>query len=336
MRHVGAAGLGDGRRVHAVGPGRPPAHRTRGGRRVRAPARHAVLPRHRQPRLRPLRGGRCALRRVRARSRRPLGRRRPVGSRRAGAPSGSRALRPVDGRGRPAVPVPRGRRRGGARLPPGRHDARRQPAAGPHAGHPRLLDGGRPLAERLRRRGRHREDDRRVDDDRRDRARHERPPCVAVRRGVPGARPGRGRRPRGLQVLLPPPLPARHRRVGPAEPPLAAPRQAPGGRRGLRRQERLGARGPPRPGEALAALGSRPARVRLGAAAVVQERGRGARRDPRSRRPDRHDLVRQDRCPGPRRSAPARARRLQPDRPRSGKRHLHAVPERRAAGSSPT
>ena len=152
---------------------------------------------------------------------------------------------------------------------------------------------------------------------------------MAVRRGVPGARPGRGRRPRGLQVLLPPPLPARHRRVGPAEPPLAAPRQAPGSRGGVRRQERLGARGPPRPGEALAALGSRPARVRLGAAAVVQERGRGARRDPRSRRPDRHDLVRQDRCPGPRRSAPARTRRLQPDRPRSGKRHLHAVPERR-------
>ena len=32
------------------------------------------------------------------------------------------------------------------------------------------------------------------------------------------------------QLLLPPALPARHRRVGPAEPPLAAPRQAPGSR----------------------------------------------------------------------------------------------------------
>ena len=73
--------------------------------------------------------------------------------------------------------------------------------------------------------------------------------------------------------------------------------------RGVRREERLGARGPPRPGEALAALGSRPARVRLGAAAVVQARGRGAHRDPRSGRPDRHDLVRKDRGAGPRGAA---------------------------------
>ena len=52
-RHVGAAGRGDGRRLHACSiPGRPPAHRAEGGRRGRAAARHAVLPRPGQPRLR--------------------------------------------------------------------------------------------------------------------------------------------------------------------------------------------------------------------------------------------------------------------------------------------
>ena len=40
-----------------------------GGGRPRAAARHALLPRHRQPRLRPLRGGRRAVRRLRARTR---------------------------------------------------------------------------------------------------------------------------------------------------------------------------------------------------------------------------------------------------------------------------
>ena len=46
------------------------------------------------------------------------------------------------------------------------------------------------------------------------------------------------------RVLLPAALPARHRRVGPAEPALAAPRPAPGRGRGVRREERLGARRP--------------------------------------------------------------------------------------------
>ena len=49
----------------------------------RAAARPAVLPRPRLPRLRQVRGGRRALRRLRARSRRALARRRPVGSQRA-------------------------------------------------------------------------------------------------------------------------------------------------------------------------------------------------------------------------------------------------------------
>ncbi len=49
--------------------------------------------------------------------------------------------------------------------------------------------------------------------------------------------------PRGLPLLLPPPLPVRRRRVGQAEAALAPARTAPGSRRGLRDEERLGARG---------------------------------------------------------------------------------------------
>ena len=204
------------------------------------------------------------------------------------------------------------------------------PLLGPHAGHPRVLDGGRPLAERLRRRRRNRKDDRRVDDDRRDRARHERLPRLALRRRVPGARPGRGRRPRGLSSYyyrLRYPLDTdewgRPNRLSPLHGRL----QEAG--RGVRREERLGARRPLRPGEALAALGRRPARVRLGAAAVVQARRRGARRDPRARRPHRHDLVRKDRGPGPRRAARCSNASPATGSTAPGERRLHAVSERR-------
>ena len=93
------AGGGDGRRVHAVGAGRPPAHRARGGGRPRAPARHAVLPRHRQPGLRPLGGGRRALRWVRARPGGPLGGRRPLGARRPRAPTRTTSASPSSWRG---------------------------------------------------------------------------------------------------------------------------------------------------------------------------------------------------------------------------------------------
>ena len=95
-----------------------------------------------------------------------LGRRRAVGARQPAAAdrtrSGSRPL--LAGRD-PPLPVPGGRRRGQARLPSRRDDARRQPAARPDAGRPRLLDGGRPVAERLRRRRRHGQDRCRVDHD---------------------------------------------------------------------------------------------------------------------------------------------------------------------------
>ena len=124
VRHLGAAGVGDGRRVHAVGAGRPPAHRADGGARPRAAARHALLPRHRQPGLRPLRGGRRAVRRVRARPGRALGRRRAVEPL-VREPAGRRAaVRAAVGRRGAPLPVPRGRRHGHAGVPSRRDDAR--------------------------------------------------------------------------------------------------------------------------------------------------------------------------------------------------------------------
>ena len=51
-RHVGAADRRDGGNVRVLDPGRPSARRAARGRGARALARDAVLPRHRQPRLR--------------------------------------------------------------------------------------------------------------------------------------------------------------------------------------------------------------------------------------------------------------------------------------------
>ena len=109
----------------------------------RAAARHAVLPRPRQPRLRQERARRHGLRRVRDRSGVALGGRRPLGPRRALAAARLRALRPAHGRGDPPLPVPRRRRGDPARLPPGRDDPRCQPAPRPAAGRPRVLGRGR-------------------------------------------------------------------------------------------------------------------------------------------------------------------------------------------------
>ena len=128
-RHLGAAGGGDGGRVRPVRAGRPPARRDAGRRRARDPARRAVLPRPRQPRLRQAGGRRAAHRRLRAGPARALDRRRAVGPRRQPGRVGHGPLRAA-ARGRhPPVPVPRGRGRRAPALPPGRDDARRQPAA---------------------------------------------------------------------------------------------------------------------------------------------------------------------------------------------------------------
>ena len=187
LRDVGAAGLRDGRGVHALGAGRPPAHRARGGGRARAPTRDALLPRPRQSRLRQVGGGRDPLRRLRAQPGRALGRRRSVGPRGHAGPAGPRALRPAHGRRRAALPLParRGRRR--PHLPSRRDDAGRQSAPRADARRARFLDGRRALAQRLRRRWRPRQDDRRVDHRRRDRARRDRLPRLALRRRLPGS-----------------------------------------------------------------------------------------------------------------------------------------------------
>ena len=111
-----------------------------------------------------------------------------------------------------ALPVPRRGGRGRARLPSRRDDAGREPAARPAPRSAGLLDGGRAVAERLRRRRRDRQGARRAGHRRRGRGRRPAVPRLALRRPVP--RPGvrGGGRARGLPLLLPAPLPARRRR----------------------------------------------------------------------------------------------------------------------------
>ncbi len=240
--HVGAAGRRDGRCVARLDPRRAPAHRAGGRGWPRAAARSAVLPRSRLPRLRQVRGGRRPLRRLRARPGRALAGRRPVGAQRAERAGRRGPLRAAHAGCRAALPVPRRRGRRQARVPPGCHDARRQSARRRAARGARLLRRGRPLAERLRRSGRHRQGARGARDDGRERARPAGLPPVALRRGAP--RPAvRGRdRARGLSLLLPAALPARQRRARAAAAHERAARAHAGRRRGLRGQERLGAR----------------------------------------------------------------------------------------------
>ena len=94
--------------------------------------------------------------------------------------------------------------------------------------------------------------------------------AVALRRVVPRSALRAGDGPRGLPLLLPPPLPVRRRRVGQAEAALAPARTAPGSRRCLRDEERVGARGLLRAGRAEPAGRRRPAGVRVHEAAVVR------------------------------------------------------------------
>ena len=129
-RDVGAAGGGDGRSLHPVDAGRPPARRAEGRPGPRAAPRHALLPRPGQPRVRQERAGRHGLRRLRDGPGLALGGRRAMGPRRALAATRLGTVRAVDGRRHPALPVPRRRRGDPARLPSGRDDARRQPAVG--------------------------------------------------------------------------------------------------------------------------------------------------------------------------------------------------------------
>ena len=149
----------------------------------------------------------------------------------------------MDGRD-PALPVP-GRRRGGPpRLPPRRHDARREPAHRPDARRARVLGRRRAVAQWLRWRRRHRAGDRGLDHGGRSRCRHRAVSGVAVRGHVPRRRVHLGPRSRDVRRLLPASVPVRRGRGGPAAPAVAA-QLAPRGRgRRVRHEGRLGASGP--------------------------------------------------------------------------------------------
>ncbi len=296
-RDLGAAGGGHGRRLHPVDAGRSPARRVAGRARPRAAARHALLPRSRQPRLRQERARRHALRRLRGGADGSLGRRRPVGSRRHVAAARLRALRAAHGRCDPALPVPRRRRGDPAGLPPRRDDPRREPAPRADARRARLLGRRRPVAQRIRRRRRDRPGARRLDHGRRPGRRHRALPGLAVRGTVP--RPDVGRRP--WRARPTPTTTGCATRTTPTRPvgrggcpPLHGRLQEAGAVFGI--EGRLGAGGPASARRAVAARRARPARLRL------DDRRRGSSgsatevaRRPRAGRDHRPELVRQDR-----------------------------------------
>ena len=207
-----------------------------------SPARDAVFPRHRQSRLRQGGERRGALRRLRAEPGLPLGARRAVGARRTGVAAGPRPVPAADGRRRSPLSVPRGRGRGRPRLPPRRDDPGRQPAARAGAGRARALGRRRALAERLRGRGRSGQGARRARHRRGGRGRRPAVPAVALRRPVSRRRFRRSDCARGLQVLLPAPLPARRLAGGATEAPEPVARASRSARSGVRDEERLGAR----------------------------------------------------------------------------------------------
>ena len=102
----------------------------------------------------------------------------------------------------------------------------RQPAARADAGPARLLARGGPVAERVRRRRRTRQEPGGVDHLRRQRTRRRRLPAVALRTDLPRRRGRQRDRQGGLQVLLPAALSAGHQRGrtrAPAEPAASAP-----------------------------------------------------------------------------------------------------------------
>ena len=122
-------------------------------------------------------------------------------------------------------------------------------------------------------------------------------------------RPGLGGRSRARDVrrLLPPAVPVRRRRGGPAAPTLGAPRSAPGDRRGIRHQGGLGASRPAPSGVGVASRRPPSSSRGLGAPGLVRAGRGGAAGRSRAGRDHRPLVVRQDRGRGPRcaRRAPA-------------------------------
>ena len=253
----------------------------------------------------------------------------PVGARGAVAAARLGAVRAADGRRDPALPVPRRRRGDPAGLPPGRDDARREPAARAAARGSRVLGRGRAVAQRVRGRWRDRPGDGRLDHGRRPGRRHRAVPGVAVRRHVP--RSGvRGRaRPRDVLRLLPPALPVRRGRGRAAAAAVRAPRPAPGGRRGLRHEGRLGAGRLPRAGPAVAACRARPGRRtagrgRPGSSGCARRRGPSASGPGSSTSASFGKIAVEG--PGALGAAPARQRERY--RPAGRERRLHPVVRR--------
>ena len=158
--------------------------------------------------------------------------------------------------------------------------------------------------------------------------RHRPVPGVAVRGCLSRPRVRRRPRPRDLRRLLPAALPVRRRRRGAAEATLAAPWAAPGRRRRLRDEGRLGTGRPPRAGASMATRRSGPASVGMGRAAMVRARLRRGAGGPRASGHHRPDLVRQDRHRGSRRAGAPRPGRRQPNGSARRQRHVHAVPRR--------
>ena len=173
------------------------------------------------------------------------------------------------------------------------------PLLGPDAGRAGVLDGGRAVAERLRRRRRDRQDDRRVDHDRRDRAGRARLPGVAVRRAPtatpPMSRP-RAARPTSTTTGCATrwtPTSGAARRLSPLHGRTQDLGAVFGAKNGWERPDYSSR-------AAVAAGGRRPARRTAGRDRRSSTAGRGAPRVPRAGRDHRHDVVRQDRGRGAR------------------------------------
>ena len=284
-------------------------------------------PRPREPRVPPGGGRRLPHRRLRARAGGLVRGRRAVGLHPAAPPVRLGALRRDHGRRDPARAGPR----------PGRDGASHERARGHHPGQPAaprprarrsgVLGRGRAVPHRLR--GGRRDRGRRGRVARRGRAalRRDRDERPALRPGVrgPGVRGGAGSR--VLSLLLHAPLPARREPVDARAAAVPARRALPGDGRGVRREERLGARDLLRARSPRAPRRRRPAGVGMGATGFLRPGRRGASRRSGACGPPRHDLVREDRRPGAGRAGASPAAFGQRRREAAWQRRLHAVPQ---------
>ena len=336
-RHVGAAGRGDGRRVRLLDPRRPPARRD-AGRAGHELARDA--PCFRDPDNlvygKAEAAASCSAATSRTRSR--------AGTTACRGSTARAMLPPDNARFQPLL-------EGAIRRFPFLEDAGvdrllchpdamtpdGNPLLGPMPGVRGLLARRRPVAERLRRRGRARQGARRVDD----RRRAEVDVAAVPRRGAsagrtatpPSPRRARARSTSTTTACATRSTSSRGGAAAAAEPAARAPA---GARRGVRDEERLGARRLLRAGRALAARGRGPARVRLGAPPYLDRLAASTRRSASAS--GIIDMTSFGKLEVAGAGALALLERVcdnRIDRP-VGARRLHAVPRPRAAASSAT